>query len=101
MLGLLDCKAPAVDIVACICDRAQLPWRKNPVRFLQSVLKKNRRYSVEQIEGCIKALHPDLYEDLVAAMFAGRPDDAYEAIGRLRQIATKNRAWPSFMPKAA
>lgn len=100
MLRLIDAGALPVDIVACVCDRARLPWVVNPARVMNEILRPTGRYSVNEVKAHIQSLDPKLHRLLMSATEEGRREDVRMAIGRFRQLATRQRAWPSFFPKA-
>lgn len=89
------------NVVALFCDCARLPWVHNQSAAIYRLLMENERFPAAQLETYIKALEPALYDQLLAAARADRHRVVAAAVERLRQVTVKNRAWPSFMPKAA
>lgn len=101
LIGLIENDAPPVDVVACLCDRARLPWQRNPGRVLLSVLKHDPRYSPQKIASYVRALDADLYTAVVEAAERGEREATISTLVKLRDLAGQRKAWPSFMPKAA
>lgn len=101
LVTLIDHEAPPADIVACICDRARLPWQRDPGRVLLSILKHDPRYSPEKVASYVRALDPSLYQALMKAAEAGHGRETLAVLGQIRDRVAQRRAWPSFLPKAA